>query len=280
MPPLLNGFADHTINTGDVEIAYSVGPDNGPTLLLLHGVTSRRDGFREVLDTLTKDYRVITMDQRGHGFSGHTPGHYLTPDHGRDIRFVLENVCKEPTLVWGHSMGGANAVSMAGDAPEQLIALVLEDPAMFGRVRPASNSKTPSRSQFQVNLELVEEGLTTEEMIVRQKATNPNHPEWVAAWKADCLAQMDIDLLRITASGEYKHGGEPVDALAKIGCPVLLVQADPTAGGILPDDYLAAMLPDRDGFSTTKIEGAGHNINRDEPEKLLAVVMPWLAAQG
>ena len=69
-------------------------------------------------------------------------------------------------------------------------------------------------------------------MIVRQKATNPNQPEWVAAWKADCLAQMDIDLLRITASGEYKHGGEPVDALAKIGCPVFLVRADPTAGGI------------------------------------------------
>ncbi len=282
MPLLLNGFTDHTVNTGEVEIAYSVGPDNGPTLLLLHGVTSRRDSFTMLLDTLTKDYRVITIDQRGHGYSGHTPGHYLTPDHGRDIRFVLKNVCKEPTLVWGHSMGGANAVSMAGasDVPEQLRALVLEDPAMFGRVRPASTAKTPSMSNFQINLGLAEEGLSTEEMTQRLRAANPNDPDWVAPWKAECLLQMDIGLLRMSATGEYKHGGEPADSLAKIECPVLLVQADPIAGGILPDDYLATMLPDREGFSTTKIEGAGHNINREEPEKLLAVVMPWLAAQG
>ena len=38
---LLNGFTDHTIDTGEVEIAYSTGPDNGPTLLLLHGLTDR-----------------------------------------------------------------------------------------------------------------------------------------------------------------------------------------------------------------------------------------------
>ena len=41
MALLLHGFTDHTINTGEVEIGYSVGPDNGSTLLLLHGVTSR-----------------------------------------------------------------------------------------------------------------------------------------------------------------------------------------------------------------------------------------------
>ena len=74
MPLLLNRFTDHTINTGEVQIGYSVGPDNGPTLLLCHGVTSRRDGFLRVIDELIGDYRIITMDQRGHGFSGHTPG--------------------------------------------------------------------------------------------------------------------------------------------------------------------------------------------------------------
>ncbi len=280
MPLLLNGFTDHTTNTGEVEIAYSVGPDNGPTLLLLHGVTSRRDGFTMLLDALIEDYRVITMDQRGHGYSGHTPDHYMTPDHGRDIRFVIENVCKESTFVWGHSMGGANAVAMAGDSPEQLRALVLEDPALFGRTRPSSNSKTPTKSQFQVNLELVEQNLSTEEMISRQIETNLGQPEWVAPWKTECLSQMDIELLRMTAGGVYKGGGEPAEALAMISCPVLLVQADPTVGGILPDNYLAAMIPDRDDFTSTKIEGAGHNINRDNPADILAVVMPWLAARA
>ena len=58
MALLLNGFSDHTINTGEVEIAYSVGPDNGPTLLLLHGLSDRRDAFPTVIETLTEKNRV------------------------------------------------------------------------------------------------------------------------------------------------------------------------------------------------------------------------------
>lgn len=54
MALLLHGFTDHTINTGEVEIGYSVGPDHGSTLLLLHGVTSRRDGFLRVIDSLVE----------------------------------------------------------------------------------------------------------------------------------------------------------------------------------------------------------------------------------
>ena len=42
---LIDGLEHHTTDTGEVEIGYSVGPVNGPPLLLLHGVTSRRDGF-------------------------------------------------------------------------------------------------------------------------------------------------------------------------------------------------------------------------------------------
>ncbi len=87
MPLLINGFTDHTIDTGEVEIGYSVGPDNGPTLLLLHGVTSRRDGFVRVIKELVKNYRVITMDQRGHGYSG--AGHNINREHPDDMLPVV-----------------------------------------------------------------------------------------------------------------------------------------------------------------------------------------------
>ena len=56
----------------------------------------RLDGFLRVIDELVGDYRIITMDQRGHGFSGHTTGAYDRFDHARDIRFVMENVSKMP----------------------------------------------------------------------------------------------------------------------------------------------------------------------------------------
>jgi pimeloyl-ACP methyl ester carboxylesterase len=280
MPLLLNGFTDHTIDTGEIEIAYSVGPDNGPTLLLLHGVTSRRDGFLRVIDTLVEDYRVITMDQRGHGLSGHASGAYEREDHARDIRFVMENVCEEPTIVWGHSMGGGNSVAMANNPPANFKALVLEDPAVFGRVRPVRANNSPTMNGFQIHLGLIEAGLSIEEMAPKLQEASPNQPEYFANWKAECLLQMDVDILRGVVGGTYRGFDDPAAMLANITVPVLLLQADPDAGGILPDDHLEGIVPDRDSFTVKKIVGAGHNINREFPELMMPVVLPWLAAQG
>lgn len=279
MALLLEGFSDHTVNTGEVEIGYSVGPDNGPTLLLLHGVTSRRDGFLRVIEPISQKFRVVTMDQRGHGYSGHVPGAYDREDHARDIRYVLENVCEEPTIVWGHSMGGGNAVAMAQDAPEQLKALVLEDPAVFGRQRPTSAGSS-TRSLFKVHLDLIYQGLSIDQMAPMLMAASPNQPEYFARWKAECLLQMDAEILRGVVEGTSKGLDDPAAALAAIDVPVLLAQADPNAGGILPDDYLAGIVPERLGFTVQKIVGAGHNINREYPELLLPVVMPWLEGLG
>jgi pimeloyl-ACP methyl ester carboxylesterase len=280
MPLLISGFTDHTINTGEVEIGYSVGPDNGPTLLLLHGVTSRRDGFVRVIKELVKNYRVITMDQRGHGYSGHTPGAYDREDHARDIRYVMENVCREPTIVWGHSMGGGNSIAMANDAPANFKALVLEDAAVFGKVRPQRSGGSPTVNLFSVHLDLIEQGLTAEQMAPRLLQASPNQPDYFAAWKAECLLQMDADILRDVVNGTSRGFNDPAAMLASIEVPVLLVQADPEVGGILPDDYLASIVPASDTFNVVKIPGSGHNINREHPDDMLPVVLPWLSANN
>ena len=276
MPLLLNGFTDHTINTGEIKIGYSAGPDNGPTLLLLHGVTSRRDGFLRVIDGLVNDYRVITMDQRGHGFSGHAYGAYEREDHARDIRYVMENVCKEPTIVWGHSMGGGNTVAMANNPPSNLKAVVLEDPAVFGRVRPKGVNNSPTMNGFQLHLSLIESGMSVDQMTPKLQEATPNQPEYFAAWKAECLLQMDVGILRGVVAGTYRGFDDPAAMLANIQVPVILFQADPDNGGILPDDYLTGILPDNGSFTSQKIVGTGHNINREHPEEILPVVLPWL----
>jgi pimeloyl-ACP methyl ester carboxylesterase len=277
---LLNGFTDHTIDTGEVEIAYSIGPDNGPTLLLLHGLTDRRDAFPTVIDTLDEMHRVVAIDQRGHGYSGRTPGHYSNDDHARDIRYILENVCQSPTVVWGHSMGGANAIAMAADPPEQLKALILEDPAIFGRARSTRAGGAPVNSPFGASLELIEAGISAEEMASRIAQSEPGMPDYYAPWKAERLAQIDPEVLRDVVAGRRRGVQDPKESLAKIDCPVLLMQADPDKGGILQDDFLAEITPKTGDWTVVKVVGAGHVINRNHPELVLPIVMPWLAAHS
>jgi pimeloyl-ACP methyl ester carboxylesterase len=277
---LLNGFTDHTIDTGEVEIAYSTGPDNGPTLLLLHGLTDRRDAFPTVIDTLDEMHRVVAIDQRGHGYSGRTPGHYSNDDHARDIRYILENVCQSPTVVWGHSMGGANAIAMAADPPEQLKALILEDPAIFGRARSTRAGGAPVNSPFGASLELIEAGISAEEMASRIAESEPGMPDYYAPWKAERLAQIDPEILRDVVAGRRRGVQDPKESLAKIDCPVLLMQADPDKGGILQDEFLAEITPKTGDWTVVKVVGAGHVINRNHPELALPIVMPWLAAHS
>ena len=277
---LLNGFTDHTIDTGEVEIAYSTGPDNGSTLLLLHGLTDRRDAFPTVIDTLDVMHRVVAIDQRGHGYSGRTPGHYSNDDHARDIRYILENVCQSPTVVWGHSMGGANAIAMAADPPEQLKALILEDPAIFGRARSTRAGGAPVNSPFGASLELIEAGISAEEMASRIAESEPGMPDYYAPWKAERLAQIDPEILRDVVAGRRRGVQDPKESLAKIDCPVLLMQADPDKGGILQDEFLAEITPKIGDWTVVKVVGAGHVINRNHPELALPIVMPWLAADS
>ncbi len=276
MSLLINGFTDHTINTGEVEIGYSVGPDNGPTLLLLHGATGRRDSFMRVMDSLTPNHRVIGMDQRGHGYSGKTPGHYLREDHARDIQFVLKNVCKEPSIVWGHSMGGGNALVATDGNPELVRALIIEDSG-FRRGATGPRSNSPTAVTFRAHLEMLEAGLSLEELTPKIREMSPDQPDYYAAWKAECLLQLDIEIIRNSVSGAARGGGDAAEMLSKINVPFLYLQADPDAGGSNTDESLEEIIPKRDNFTVKKIIGAGHNINREHTELLLPVVLPWLA---
>lgn len=117
-----------------------------------------------------------------------------------------------------------------------------------------------------------------DEIASRIREAYPDWPDYVADWKAESIVQMDADILRAITAGNIPSEDDPAGMLARIQCPVLLLQADPLAGGILPDDFVAEVVPENGRWTVVKIEGAGHNINREHPEKLLPVVMPWLEA--
>ncbi|MBN4064529.1 alpha/beta hydrolase [Dehalococcoides mccartyi] len=275
---LLDGFTDHVIDTGEVEIAYSVGPANGPDLLLLHGFSDRRDGFIGIYDAITKNHRVLTMDQRGHGFSGRTSGHYGREDYARDIRFILDNVCQGPTVVWGHSMGGGNVMEVMADPPENVKAMVLEDAALFGAKRPVRKEPSGGVDYFQVVLEMLQTGASEVDLLKSYEAKFPGHSDSYNRLRAQSLSQMDIEILRNRAQNRSRSGHDPEQVLKEIDCPLLLMQADPDLGGILPDEYLAEIFPDKPNFTLVKIEGAGHNISKEHADLSLPIVLPWLAS--
>ncbi len=85
------------------------GPDDGYPIVLAHGITCNLQVWREQIADLSRDYRVIAFDHRGHGRSSVPPRTQYTLDHlAADVDAVLDATVAsgERAVLAGHSMGG------------------------------------------------------------------------------------------------------------------------------------------------------------------------------
>jgi len=109
------------------------GPADGPALVLLHGLGLGAADFAEVLPELAADRRVLALDLRGHGGSDRSDAYTLDLLRA-DVLAALDALGLERVDLLGHSLGGVVAYLLAGQHPEQVRRLVLEDvPAPHAR---------------------------------------------------------------------------------------------------------------------------------------------------
>jgi len=105
----------------------------GPVLLLLHGITSSCDTWREVEPCLARTHTVIAPDLMGHGRSAKPRGDYSLGAYASGVRDLLMALGHERATVVGHSLGGGVAMQMAYQFPELCERLVLVSSGGLGR---------------------------------------------------------------------------------------------------------------------------------------------------
>ena len=91
------------------------------TIVLLHGNTANAWWWEPVARAIAPEYRLLALDQRGHGDSEWArPAAYSPVDYAGDIaRFVAHLTASgEKPIVVGHSMGGLNVLAFARSHPE------------------------------------------------------------------------------------------------------------------------------------------------------------------
>jgi pimeloyl-ACP methyl ester carboxylesterase len=102
----------------------------GPTLLLVHGLAGQMHNFtHSLLGKLMRDFRVVILDRPGSGYSTR-PAEELAPisAQARVISRFCELLGLERPLIVGHSLGGAIALALALNHPEQVGGLALLAP--------------------------------------------------------------------------------------------------------------------------------------------------------
>ena len=93
------------VNSDDARISYwTVG--SGPAIVLLHPFPANHEFWMPVAETLSKRYRVILPDLRGHGESEPGTGAATMEKHVRDVVRICEQEKVKRAVFMGCSIGG------------------------------------------------------------------------------------------------------------------------------------------------------------------------------
>ena len=282
---------EQIFNAGVVELNYAEGPASGPPLVLLHGFTGRWQGFLPLLPALSLRWHVYAPDYRGHGKSGRVRGRYGAEDYLSDIVAFVRGVVEAPAVVFGHSLGALFALALAGRQPEHVRALIVGDMALS----PATWGAMPTNQESYVSLRDLAAKKPSIPELTRLLAdrtvpgTDPpvryeDSPDVLSVelreW-AKSVSQLDPDVVQLHAEGRRDELMQAFDfeaMLSAVFCPTLLLQADPSQGGIMTDvdvGYAMALLAEA---YHVKIEDAGHGLGMDtwEVAPLLRAMVSFL----
>ncbi len=83
----------------------------GRPILLVHGWTCSSRFWRKNVDELAKEFRVVTLDLRGHGNSSKILGGHTIAQYARDVREIVERLQLEELTLAGWSLGGPVVLS-------------------------------------------------------------------------------------------------------------------------------------------------------------------------
>ncbi|BFM16811.1 alpha/beta hydrolase [Maricurvus nonylphenolicus] len=115
-------------NTNGIKLFYQESGQGEP-VLFLHGLGSCGEDWQDQIDAFSHDYRVITVDTRGHGRSDKPLGPYNMPTYASDVINLLDHLGIKRCHLVGFSMGGMIAFQIAADAPERLNSLTIVNSA-------------------------------------------------------------------------------------------------------------------------------------------------------
>ena len=111
-------------------IAYTVaGPDGAPVLVLSNSLGTTAEMWAPQLDALSRHFRVVRYDTRGHGASIAPAGAYTLDILGRDVLAVLDDLDIERAHFCGISMGGLTGQWLGVHAAERIDKLIVANTA-------------------------------------------------------------------------------------------------------------------------------------------------------
>ncbi len=232
----------------------------GPPLVFLHAFPLNRSMWAGQETALSTQFRVITIDLRGHGESDAPLWHYSLEQAADDVRGLLDHRSIRQAILVGLSMGGYIALAFYRKHAERVKGLILAD------TRAQADTEDGKRARFEMAQLAYKQGPSAIANLMIPKLLSPatiqTRPELVQR------VRTMIEGTQVSGiAGDLMAMAERPDSiplLQQIGCPTHIIVGEldvPTP----PADarFMADRIPHA---RLAVIPGAGHLSNLEQPD--------------
>ena len=273
------------------------GDPAAPVVVMLHGITGHARTWDDEARALSSGdftahlagrtgsartatrYRVLALDQRGHGDSDRAPdGDYTVGTMADDLAAFAEALELARFSLVALSMGGRVAIAFAGRQQKRVASLMVvdigPDIAPDGRMRVGKMmASTPERFE---NLEAA---------VAFARAANPRYTEAMLRHRVlhgtrpaagGLVWKYDRALREQVRTGRWRDAIDLWPLWQAITCPVVVVRG--ADSDVLSPETAKRMLETNAHARLVEVPGAGHTVPGDQPAAFRRLLAEFLGA--
>ncbi|GLY50727.1 alpha/beta fold hydrolase [Lentzea sp. NBRC 102530] len=288
------GTSHHADLDGPVHWVDFGGPEDGPRVVLVHGLGGSHLNWVLLAPLLARKARVTAVDLAGHGLTNPEGRETTVQANTKLLGRFLREVVGEPVVLVGNSMGGLISLFQTAYDPELVRGLVLVDPAlpMVLGTRPdptmlgtfflysvpglgerflARSRAVPARRQVDRLLELV----CADPSGIPEELKNASVHLIGERAKVEGLDKAFIAAARSVVFTSSRRGAYHA-AMGKIRVPVFLMSGDKDRlVNVAAARYVARMYPH---WRYDEFANVGHVPQMEIPEVVSERVLAWMDA--
>ena len=260
----MTNWSSSVCEANGIDIHYLRTGGSKPPVVLLHGLTGSGACWSPLARALEAEFDVVMPDARGHGHSSTPLSGYRYEDHAGDVVGLIQGLELATPVVLGHSMGGMTAAVVASQMGAALRGVILADPTFLSPECQRDVYESDAVEQ-QRRLLSSDRADVLAQARVRHAHRTPEIIELVT--EARMNTPLDAFEVLTPPNPDYQR------LVSAIDVPILLIIADKGIVSIETARELQTLNP---RLCVEQIQGAGHGLHYDQPERFEAVVRSFL----